>query len=90
MASQWKWERRDRISRNKALEHSKKNTKTEPIGKKDEILVKGYLNGNQEEVFELTISSKRFTGHPKEYDEIKKKCIKKYDCKINLLEISTK
>ena len=86
-----KWDNKDK-KRNKALRYLLKHNKDDvkPMSKKDEYTVRGYKNGDTEDVFELVVSAASFDGHPKEYDDIKAKCKKKYDCRINILEVVTR
>lgn len=89
--ARWKYERREERKQAKLkLSQRQKNNKPNNLSKKDEYTVKGYKDGDPNNEFELVVSAASFHGHPKEYDDIKAKCVKKYDCRINILEIVTK
>jgi len=88
----WKFQRREK-KRKKAIEYSQKFKKKDvpKLSKKDEYLVTGYKNDNQDDVFTMTVGAKSYNGEPKWYEEIKAKARKQEKCtKVNILSIDTK
>lgn len=92
----WKWERREERRRAKdKLKQRQKNDKPNNLSKKDEYEVELYINKDQTKTYKVTVNAATFRGYPKEYEEIKLKCIRELEKKhvvdwINILSIDTK